>query len=306
MILIRTPYRVSMVGGGTDFPDFYLNRGGAVVSFTIDKYIYTLSVKGKNSNPDKFIKEVATFYGNPDINITTISDLPINSGLGGSSAYTIGIINAYHQHTFGYIGKEKLAQRACEVEIERLKAPIGKQDQYAIAYGGLNFIEFNKDGNVEVRPIEMSPITKSNLELNLSLFWVGERRRAKQILTKQRENINKDAKYVYTLHKMANLAKDMKRDLEYNNITNVPAYLDMNWRLKLTLSEGITNTKIDDLYRLALRSGAFGGKVVGAGGGGFMLLYIPIQNKRRFKTLFPLPEIDFKFDSLGSMLMVGD
>ncbi len=202
--------------------------------------------------------------------------------------------------------KAKLAREACEIEIEKLGSPIGKQDQYAAAYGGLNFIRFNQDGTVSVAPIMMQAETYKKLQRNLMMFYTGTTRSANNILSEQKKNITQDDKN-NNLRKMCSLAEEMKESLEHNDLSSFGSILNDSWVLKRTLASGISNPEIDKAYDIAMESGALGGKLLGAGGGGFLLFYCEEDKQDRLRNNIGLKEFEFSFEQDGaSVIYIGD
>jgi D-glycero-alpha-D-manno-heptose-7-phosphate kinase len=326
MIITRTPLRISFVGGGTDLPAFYLKEPGGVVSTSIDKYVYVLThqffsdhilLKYFNSELVSSVDEIKMtvikealklFDINKKIEIVIVADLPKEggSGLGGSSAFSVGLLNALSIYKNRIMTKIDLANESTRLEIEILKNPIGKQDQFASALGGLNFIQFNPDESVNVVPIFMNSEVKKILQTRLLLFYTGKTRMANNILKDQQYNMG-NKKY-FLLHKdMYKSACVLKDNLLKNDISNFGKILHENWLIKRELSSQITNSEIDDIYNLALKSGAEGGKLLGAGGGGFFLFYCKEENQDKLKTkLKDLREYNFNFDSNGTSVILID
>lgn len=323
MIISRTPLRVSFVGGGSDLPPFYKNYKGAVVSTAIDKYMYiTVNKKFDNKIRASYsITEIVNKIGqlkheliretlkmlNLDggIEITSISDIPSQgTGLGSSSSYTVGLLNALHAFKGEYASAETLAKEACHIEIECCQKPIGKQDQYATAFGNLNYIQFNPDESVFVNPIICRKETKENLQKNLLMFYTGLTRSSSTILKEQSKNIKENKGKSEIMKKMALLAKQLKEALENNRLDDFGELLHQNWMLKKQIASGISQPKIDGWYEIARRNGALGGKILGAGGGGFLLLYAPYENHQTiYQALSELKPIPFKFEPEGSKII---
>ena len=244
------------------------------------------------------------------VEIVSTADVPGGTGLGSSSTFTVGLLNTVYSYIGKYVSKEKLAYEACDVEINKLSSPIGKQDQYAASYGGLNFIKFNKDGTVSVSPIIMKGNTYKELQHNLMMFYTGKIRSANDILSEQKKNISQVEK-AENLKKMCVLADNMKLSLEDNDLSSFGKYLNDGWVLKKTLAKGISNPYIDKAYEIALSSGAKGGKLLGAGGGGFLLFYCEKKNQdivsKKLKKELDLEKFDFKFEHDGSsVIYIGD
>jgi D-glycero-alpha-D-manno-heptose-7-phosphate kinase len=324
MIISRTPLRVSFAGGGTDIPDYYRNGYGAVTSATIRKYMYVTVNR-------RFDKDLRVSYSKTEIvdhidklehgivrealkkvgltegvEVTTIADIPSKgTGLGSSSALAVGLLNALYAFKGYRASPKKLAEEAFEIEVERLGEPIGKQDQYISAYGGLQHIRFNADETVILDPVICPPKTKRDIENHLLLFYTGRTRQSGDILTKQRGNTpkNKD-----TLDKMRDQAEELFRSLTSLQVDRLGEILRDGWNFKKSLAKGISDEHIDQLYEEALAAGAVGGKITGAGGGGFLLLFVPPDKQWSVRNaLAELREIEFKLEPQGSKIIyVGD
>lgn len=323
MIISRTPLRISFAGGGSDLAAFYRHEPGAVVSTAIDKYIY-INVNRKFDNKVRASYSVTEIVDGVDdlqhelirealhmaridggIEITSISDIPSSgTGLGSSSTYTVGVLNSL----YAYIGKrasaERLAREACEIEIEQCGKPIGKQDQYIAAYGGLQFIQFCPDDTVCVDPIICRPETKKGLEENLLMFYTGITRSADDILLEQKINTENRNDRRAMLRTMTCLARELKEAISENDLDSFGKILHENWELKQKLASGISNARINGWYNAARANGALGGKVLGAGGGGFLLVYAPVERHADIKNaLCELPAIPFRFEPQGTKII---
>lgn len=325
MIITRTPFRMSFAGGGSDISSFFEKYGGCVLSTSINKYMY-LSVHPSFNRRDtvlkyskteivddiekiehKYFKEVLNMLRVSGIEITSTADVPAGTGMGSSSSFTVGLLHALYSYKGKFVSKEKLAQKACEIEIERLGNPIGKQDQYAAAYGGLNFYEFNKDGSVFVSPIIMRNSVYEQLENNLMLFYTGQLHSASNILKEQSKNIATMDEKVKNQLLLCELARELRDELQHNNIDAMGEILHEGWRLKRTLANGITNPLIDEYYETAIRNGAIGGKLLGAGGGGFLLFYVPRKSQAKVSASLKLAQMPVVFDRQGSsVIYVGN
>lgn len=324
MIITKTPFRVSFCGGGSDMANFYEKYGGCVLSTSINKYCYisihpyfnenqTLLKYSENElvdSPDqikhRIFRQVLTDMGIHGVEISSMADIPGGTGLGSSSTFTVGLLNTLNCYNGKFVSKDKLAKLACEVEIEKLGNPIGKQDQYGAALGGLNFIKFNQDGSVSHEPILMEGKTYKKLQKNLLMFYTGTTRSANTILAEQTKNITSEDK-ARNLLKMCGLAKDMKVALENNDISSFGKILDEGWQLKKELASGIANQAIDEAYEIAMKNGALGGKLLGAGGGGFLLFYCEEEKQDQLKKAIGLKELDFSFERDGtSVIYIGD
>ena len=326
MIITKTPFRISFVGGGSDIEDFYAGRQGAVLSTSINKYMYISSHKffeenlvrvkysetetvDNISNLNHPILRVALekFNIRGGLEISSIADIPSGTGLGSSSSFTVCLLHNLYTVAGKFVTKERLAAEACEIEIEILKEPIGKQDQYAAAYGGLNVFKFNSNGSVSVEPIHLPKDIYNELESNLMMFYTGSQRKASSILTEQKKNIAKEDK-VKNLEEMVGLVWELRDCLYKGNLEDFGKILHQNWILKQKLASSISNDDINLYYEKAMKNGALGGKLLGAGGGGFLLFYCEKQHQEKLRqAMLPLKEFDFKFDQEGSKLIyVGE
>ena len=324
MIITKTPFRVSFCGGGSDMANFYEKYGGCVLSTSINKYCYISIhpyfnenqtvlkysenelVDSPNQIKHRIFRQVLTDMGIHGVEISSTADIPGGTGLGSSSTFTVGLLNTLNCYKGKFVSKDKLAKLACEVEIEKLGNPIGKQDQYGAALGGLNFIKFNQDGSVSHEPILMAGKTYKELQKNLLMFYTGTTRSANTILAEQTKNITSEDK-ARNLLKMCGLAKDMKVALENNDISSFGKILDEGWQLKKELASGIANPAIDEAYEIAMKNGALGGKLLGAGGGGFLLFYCEEEKQDQLKKAIGLRELDFSFERDGtSVIYIGD
>jgi D-glycero-alpha-D-manno-heptose-7-phosphate kinase len=323
MIISRTPLRISFVGGGSDLPAFYQHEPGAVVSTAINKYIY-LTINQKFDHKIRASYSVTEIVDTVDalkhelireglkqvgvkggIEITSISDIPSEgTGLGSSSSYTVGLLNALYAYSGRHAGAERLAHEACRIEIERCGKPIGKQDQYIAAYGGLQYIQFNPDESVFVDPIIAQPRVRRQLQASLLLLYTGLTRSTNDILREQVTNTERDAERQQALRSMVGLARDFREALVRNELDAVGELLHQGWLAKKTLASAISTSRIDEWYDRARGHGAIGGKVLGAGGGGFLLLYA--HPERQSEILQALPElrpISFQFEPQGSKII---
>ncbi len=323
MIISRTPVRVSFAGGGTDLPAFYEQEPGAVVSTTITRYIYITvnqkfdrKIRASYSQTEmvervadlqhELIREALNATGiDGAIEITSISDIPARgTGLGSSSAYTVGLLNALHAYSGQLAGAERLAREACAIEIERCRKPIGKQDQYSAAYGGLKFIAFNPDGTVFVDPILCAPALRRQLEERLLMLYTGQARRAETILQQQSHNTRADESARASLRRMAGFAHQLRDALGRGALDGFGEILHANWLEKRRLASGISTPALDQWYDIARAHGALGGKVLGAGGGGFLLLYAPPERHADITAALPeLRPVPFRFEPQGSKLI---
>ncbi len=326
MIISQTPYRVSFAGGGTDLPSFYEKEMGAVLSVGLNQHMYvTVSPRFKASTRIAYTKtEIADSVDDiqhtiarevlrmtdlgKHLEITTIGDVPSGTGLGSSSSLAVGMLNALYAYKGEISSPDKLAKQACEVEIERLNKPIGKQDQYAAAYGSLNFIAFNPDGSVNVEPVPYRPETLQELESRTLLLYTAQQRSADDILVKQSAGTRERGKFEI-LCQMRDLAIEMKSVISgggssSESIDEFARLLHQGWLLKKSLGFGISNSAIDDWYAAAIKAGAQGGKLLGAGGGGFLMLVAPPEKHQAIRDALGNPrEIPFEIDRRGSRVI---
>lgn len=322
MIISRTPLRISFAGGGTDLKAFYEAEPGAIIGTTINKYIYiavnrpldeaikvsywkTEVVDSIDKVEHSIVREALKLMRlTSNVEVVSIPDIPAGTGLGSSGSFTVGLLNALYAHKSVFISKEQLAKEACAIEIDLLGAPIGKQDQYLVAYGGLQFIQFNPDGSVFVEPVPCPNEVKKALESNLMLFYTGQAREAGSILAKQQAKTKERDKFEL-LKRIKELAHEMKGLLnEGNDLSRFGELLHKEWINKKSLVEGISNPTIDEYYKKALAAGAIGGKLSGAGGGGFLLLYCERDKQEKVReALGELKEVRFSFESQGTTII---
>lgn len=324
MIITKTPFRVSFCGGGSDIPDFYREHGGCVLSTTINRYMY-LTVHpyfDENKTALKYsqteivdniadikhsiFKNVLNNKQISGVEICSTADVPSGTGLGSSSSFTVGLLHTLYCYKGIYASKSKLASEACDVEINKLGNPIGKQDQYAAAFGGLNFITFHRDETVSVEPLITNVETVKELQNNLLMVYTGITHDANKILTEQKKNISKKDK-AQNLIRMCELARDMKCSLENNDLNDFGQILHESWMMKKELAGSISNSYIDELYDCAIHNGAVGGKLLGAGSGGFLLFYCPSEKQEQLLEKLKLKRFDFSFEYDGSsVIYIGD
>jgi D-glycero-alpha-D-manno-heptose-7-phosphate kinase len=321
MIISRTPLRISFAGGGSDLPSFYTYDQGAVLSTTIDKYVYLAVHKyfdynkiqlkySKTELIDSYsdiqhpiFRECLLEFNIKGIDINSIADIPAGTGLGSSSSFTVGLLNVINAYMHRYVSQEYLASKACAVEIDRLKEPIGKQDQYAASYGGLNFIRFNYDGTVDIEKVIMKPEIKVQLESNLIMIYTGDTRSAGTLLQHQNQAMKKTEKRAIQ-KEMVQQAFELKMMLQNNQINDFGRLLHEGWLLKKSITTDISTVFVDAIYRRGLNAGALGGKLLGAGGGGFILFYCPPERLEYFKKeMAEYREMEFKFDNTGSRIV---
>lgn len=325
MIISRTPFRISFAGGGSDLPSFYRREPGAVLSTSIDKYMYiaihpffeknkiqlkyskTELVDAIQNIKHPIFREVLNMYGLTGVDLNSIADIPSGTGLGSSSSFTVGLLNAVR----AYLGKatsgHRLGELACDVELNKVGSPIGKQDQFAAACGGLNFITFYGDETVNVEKIIMDPVKKRELDENLMMVFVGGEHSANAILKNQQAAISDDKKF-QTQRDMVKLAYDLRHSLENNEIDDFGRILHEGWLMKKSLTAGISTGIVDEMYDRGIKAGALGGKLLGAGGAGFILFYCPKERQEAFRQqMGDINEMKFHFDDFGSKIIyIGD
>jgi len=323
MIISKTPFRISFAGGGSDIPIYYRKFGGSVVSTTIDKYMYIALNKKFDSGIRAAYSKIEEKKHTNDIDhplikaalqmlsieggveITSIADIPSSgSGLGSSSSFTVSLLHALHTFLGNYISADDLASQACKIEIEICKEPIGKQDQYAAAYGGLNFIRFNTDDSVTVEPIILNYKQLAELQNHLLLFYTSRSRSASNVLIKQTNNLSTNKQIQGIMKSMVQLSLDLKEELKRGNIYTFGKIMHDNWILKKKLEETISDPEIDYWYSKAIDAGATGGKLLGAGQGGFLLFFAhPDNHAKLINALSDLRIIPLKFELDGSQII---
>jgi D-glycero-alpha-D-manno-heptose-7-phosphate kinase len=325
MIITQTPMRISLGGGGTDLPFYYKRKGGLLVTATINKSVF-VAVK------EKFEKEIKLVYAKTEVvssakeiqnerarealklmgiengvEINVMSDLPTRTGLGGSASFLVGLLHALHLFKGEFPSKRTLAEEACKIEMEILKYPVGKQDQYAVSYGGIIQMKIDKEGVVTVEPLDISKDTVEELENNLMLFYTGITRDSFKILEEQKNTIESNKDRIKYMDEIKKIGKDIKKCLEKGNTDKFGKLLNLHWKNKRKIMKEMSNTQIDKWYELALKNGAFGGKIIGAGGGGFLMFYCKYDRENFIKTMVNsgLKYIPFKFDWDGTKVLVN-
>lgn len=320
MIIVQTPLRISLFGGGTDFPSFFMEEGGCVLSSAIDKFIF-VAIKERFDSKlrigytqaemvdeidqirHELIRESLRLTGiERGVEITTMGDIPSEgSGLGSSSTVTVGALHAMYTYRGEIISAERLAREACAIEIETLKKPIGVQDQYIAAYGGLRYFEFLPGGEVRSEKIKISPEARRVLNDNFLLFFTGTTRQSSSILKEQTNNI-KDR--LSELREIKQMTYQARSDIEKGNFDALGVLIHQSWQLKKRLAGTISNGHINEMYESARRAGATGGKITGAGGGGFLLLYVPYKHQNKVRTaLNGLQELPFRLEADGTKVI---
>jgi D-glycero-alpha-D-manno-heptose-7-phosphate kinase len=332
MIIARAPLRISFIGGGTDLPEFYRQYPGRVISTTINKFIYvtinhiphTKKVIVRYSKIEAVdhplqlshtrVREALKDLGiEKDIEITSSADISARTGLGSSSTFSVALIKVLNSYLGKNISKKDVAEAASRLEIELLKEPIGKQDQYAAAFGGINIFQFNSDDTVYVKPVNLFYKTKKDFENHLLLFFTGITRDAASVLLEQRSNINENLE---TLKNMADSVSKFEGYILRGDFEDASRMLDEAWKRKRSLASKISNDVFDEVYQDGIASGAWGGKILGAGGGGCMLFMVPVAKKEEIKNkviesahnkgLLDFEELPFKFTECGVDIVYRD
>jgi D-glycero-alpha-D-manno-heptose-7-phosphate kinase len=327
MIIARSPLRISLGGGGTDLPSYYREHEGFLLAAAIDKYVFVtvmrpftpgIFLKYSNLENVRLIEEIkhpiireVLAMGElevPQVEITTLADIPSGTGLGSSGSFTTALIKAVYAHRRKLILPQELAELACHVEIDRLQEPIGKQDQYIAAYGGLTCFTFHKDNRVTAKPLKISQETLYDLEDHLLLFFTGFSRSASGILKDQKVRTQKnDNEMLKNLHYVKELGLRSRDALEAGDCKKFGQIMHEHWEHKKKRSGGMSNPKIDEWYELGMKNGAVGGKLVGAGGGGFLMFYVSDRQKLRLAMARAgLEEVRFRFDFEGTKIVLND
>lgn len=325
MIITRSPLRISLGGGGTDLPSYYKKHSGFLIAAAIDRYVYItlhqtfvpdLIVKYSKLErvasaaevQHPIIREALQLVGidGSYLELTSMADIPAGTGLGSSGSFTTALLKALHSHRKNIIHPRDLAEQACHIEIDKLKEPIGKQDQYIAAYGGLTCFQFLPNGHVEARPLQVDSETLYNLEDNLLLFFTGYSRAAGTILREQDDKSRQsDKDMTDNLHFVKELGYQSQEALQVGDLQRFGELMNTHWEHKKKRSGGMSNTDIDKWYALAMENGAFGGKLIGAGGGGFLMFYAQEKTKLRHAlTQAGLKEVRFRFDFEGTKVVI--
>lgn len=319
MIIVQTPLRISFFGGGTDFPGYFLNEGGCVLSSAINKFIFvtikerfddmlrigytrTEIVESVDEISHEIIRESLRKTGvNRGVEIVTMGDIPAGSGLGSSSTVTVGALHAMYCYRNELVSQDRLAEEACDIEVNILEKPIGFQDQYIAAFGGLRFIEFQANGRVITEMVNLDPEIQKRLSENMLLFFSGVTRKSETILSEQRDNIQNR---LPVLRKLKEMAYQARESLCAGQVDDLGYLLHESWQLKKQLANGISNNALEECYEAAISAGAFGGKVTGAGGGGFLLLYCPPEKRENVRSaLGHMRELPFHLEPDGTKVI---
>jgi len=324
MIITRSPLRISLGGGGTDLPSYYREHSGFVISAAIDKYVYitlhdtfeqqfiikyskTELVQSVDEIKHPIVREALKMVpvSAPHLEVVSMSDIPAGTGLGSSGSFTVALLRALHAHNKDSVPRQQLAEDACHIEIDILGEPIGKQDQYIASFGGITSFLFHPDGRVAVQPIQLMPETLYNLEDNLLLFFTGFTRSASAILAEQDSRTRSgDAAMIEHLHQIKRFGYESKTALEAGDLRRFAAIMHQHWELKKQRSQSMSSAGIDRYYELARAHGALGGKLIGAGGGGFLMFYTEDKTRlRRVMREAGLREVRMRFDFEGASLV---
>jgi D-glycero-alpha-D-manno-heptose-7-phosphate kinase len=323
VIISRTPLRVSFLGGGSDLPSYYRRHGGAVLSTAIDQSVYVTvspkfdeSIRVSYSRTEEvaraseiqhpLVRESLALLGiEGGIEITSVADIPAKgTGLGSSSSFTVGLLNALHAYCGRHATAADLAGESCQIEIDRCSEPIGKQDQYAAAFGGFNFIRFNPDESVDVTKVVCPPAVLADMQARLLFFYTGITRSASPLLRQQSAEVDASEAKSEAMGAMVRLAETAFADLCKGNVLSLGSMLHEAWQIKRQLTEGITNPVIDQAYEAALRAGAEGGKLLGAGGGGFLVFVAPPDRHDAIRrALSPMRPTPLRFATQGSRII---
>ena len=324
MIVSKTPLRLPIGGGGTDLPYYYAKNKGFLITASINKYIY-ITVHERRFYQESLLKysQIENFKSIDEIKHTRIrealrlidikdpleiismADVPAKTGLGSSSSFLVGLLNALHAYKREFVSVANLAEEACKIDLEILKEPIGKQDQYAAAYGGLIQMKINQKGRVIVSRLDINQDTIEELQRNLFLFYTGLKRDASEVLKDQKENAETSSHHIEGMNQIKKIGQEIKKALEKGDTRRFGEWLNVHWETKKTFSSKITNPEIDKWYNVAIENGAIGGKIIGAGGGGFFMFYCDKNQKEFRKSMVKkgLKELEFQFDFDGSKIL---
>ncbi|MBD3203189.1 galactokinase [Candidatus Woesearchaeota archaeon] len=326
MIISRTPMRISIGGGGTDLPYYYTKNGGSLVSAAIDKFMYiSVNKRFHNTSLIKYskieevndnkkiehplIREALSLLNIKEpIEITSIADISSGTGLGSSGSFTAGLLNALHLYKGEYVSKKTIAEEACHIEMDILKDPVGKQDQYIASFGGIMNMNISQKGNVSITPLDISWDTIKELEENILLFYTGVRRSSFTVLKSQKQEAEKDYDKMEYLGKIKKIGNEIKSALEKGNTRRFGQWLNIHWQTKKQLTNKMSNPDIDKWYETALKNGALGGKIMGAGGGGFFMFYAEENHHEMLRSAMKeqeLHEFPFKFDFDGTKIILN-
>jgi D-glycero-alpha-D-manno-heptose-7-phosphate kinase len=327
MIISRTPFRIPIGGGGSDLPFYYTRQGGSLVTATIDKYMYII-VQPRKYYEKFFIRYLKNEMVNTvdeieheyvreslkllkidkPVEITSISDVPAGTGLGSSSSFLVGLLHALHAYKGERVSKKTLAEEATQIQMEILKTPAGLQDQYAAAFGSMITLQISKQGKALVNPLDIHNSHLQKLEDNLLFFYTGILHSSTDVLNNQKQEAERDENKIAMLTEIKQIGQEIKKALENGNVRRFGEWLNIHWQTKRNLGSKMTNPQIDSWYDLALQRGAIGGKIMGAGGGGFFMFYVD-NNQDAFRKIMGesgLKEVNFRFDHDGSKIIFND
>ncbi|MCK9415337.1 galactokinase [Candidatus Dojkabacteria bacterium] len=329
MIIIRAPFRIPLGGGGTDLPSYYSKYEGSLITATINKYMYV------NINEPSVVDKIKISYSKTEIvdldsidniqhdivretlkylninrplEIHSMADLSAGTGMGSSSAFTVALLTGLNTFNRRFLSLKEIAEEACKIEMDLCKKPIGKQDQYATTFGGINELNINKKGFVTVIPLKLKQETIYELENRLMVFYTNIDRDTNQIITEQNEKINNDIYIINSMHKIKNIGKQIKNTLLNDDIDNFGYLLNEHWLIKKSISNQMSSTNIDNWYNIGIQNGALGGKIMGAGGGGFFLFCVKPENRKKLKLAMEnqgLKYMNFKFDFEGVKVLAN-
>ncbi|MBS3128357.1 galactokinase [Candidatus Woesearchaeota archaeon] len=327
MIISRTPFRIPIGGGGTDLPFYYTKKGGSLISATVDKYMYIIVqkrilyddffIRYKKTEMTKTLDEIQhplvrealrLLNIKEPIEITSVADLPAGSGLGSSSSFLVGVLHALHAYKGEKVSKKTLADEATQIQMEILRTEAGLQDQYAAAFGGIMTMNINKNGKVIVSPLDIADHHLRALEKNLVFLYTGLTRSADEVLASQRKEAETDEEKINGLTQIKEIGEEIKKALEAGNLRRFGEWMNIHWQTKQKLSKKMTNSKIDEWYNIALQNGAIGGKIMGAGGGGFFMFYVDKDKEKFIQEMSKagLIPLDFHFEFDGSTIVFNN
>lgn len=324
MIISRTPLRVSFCGGGSDLPQFYRHHGGAVLSMSIKRYVYLamhdyfggegyilkyskIETPGRVEDIEhRILRQVFGDYGIHGVDFNSSADVPAGTGLGSSSAFTVGLLNLCNAYLGHYESATRLAEKACDIELNKLGEPIGKQDQYGCALGGMNFLTFNPDESVECEVVPITIEMRHRLESCLTMFYLGGTRSASALLAEQGQNLLQDSRAIAEMKALVASAYELRRQI-LGDVDVLGQFLHEGWERKRHMASGISNSLVDDAYARARAAGATGGKLLGAGGSGFLLTYTPPEKQESVRqALSEYRPYDVRLDTIGSTIIYAD
>ena len=327
MIITRTPFRFTLGGGGTDLPAYYSKHGGFIFAAAINKYMFislnrpivdclvrvkyskSETVNHRDELQHDIAKEAMRITGiERSLEIASMADVPAGTGLGSSSSYAVGLLSGLHAMKKEAVAMQELAEEACDLEINRLGKPIGKQDQYMAAFGGLRVLDIDKEGTVKVRNAQIEDSTLEELNRNLLMFYTNTSHSATRILSEQSQGAREDKKNVIeSLHVIKEIGYKVLEAAESGNITDIGLLFDKHWKFKKNMSAVISNSRLDEVYEYALQNGALGGKITGAGGGGFFVFYVE-KDHAKFREAMKrsnLLEMKYRFEGYGSTVLLN-